>query len=423
MIMKEKWQHIIDSSSCPPVADLELYFYGKLPEEKRIGLENHLADCELCNDYLDGLAELPGDGSLDEAESDLKQAVQALLEKQARNPIVFFTYKRIAFAASVILLIGCSLFFFFYSQDKPVQLAEGSKQETEAPVQPDLFSDSEPVTKNQEFDSLKEEIVKEPVLLARKEASIKSDVNKKEPGVEELVSELSTKSPERVEITAGMAVENPEPPVRKTMALAKEKTRHIDGVVRDEKGQPVFGAAIQITNRTEGGISMEDGSFGIAVRPGDSLRISFIGYETVIIPADTNGLISVTLPESNLALNEVVVVGSAVERQKSLTGAVVAKKVEISEMKKYSLREKHELKQLSRNYKAMSDTVKDEWYSARYKAQYYLILEDDRAVDYLDQLFDLTEKVQKLDSIRQAIDFAEQDRYTEARRIIDRLQK
>ena len=54
----------------------------------------------------------------------------------------------------------------------------------------------------------------------------------------------------------------------------------VRGIVRDEAGQPVIGAAILIDGSKYGTVTDMNGAFGIKVKDGDNLNISYVGMET-----------------------------------------------------------------------------------------------------------------------------------------------
>lgn len=82
----------------------------------------------------------------------------------------------------------------------------------------------------------------------------------------------------------------------------------VKGHVKDETGEPVIGANILIKGTTEGTISDLDGNFILpGVNPGDTLVISFVGYQPQEIPAAPT--LQILLKEDSELLNEVVVIG------------------------------------------------------------------------------------------------------------------
>ncbi|MDR1938311.1 MAG: TonB-dependent receptor [Tannerellaceae bacterium] len=97
----------------------------------------------------------------------------------------------------------------------------------------------------------------------------------------------------------------------------------ITGVVKDTNGEPVIGANIsEKGGGSNGTISNVDGQFTLEVSPGATLVVSYIGYNTLEIAVGNQTSLNITLDESNLALDEVVVVGYGVQKKVNLTGAV-----------------------------------------------------------------------------------------------------
>ena len=95
----------------------------------------------------------------------------------------------------------------------------------------------------------------------------------------------------------------------------------IKGTVIDENGEPVIGATVaDMSNTKNATITDFDGNFVINVKSGQTITISYIGYETQTVAAK-NGM-TVRLQPDNKVLDEVVVVGYGVQKKSSVTGAI-----------------------------------------------------------------------------------------------------
>ena len=82
----------------------------------------------------------------------------------------------------------------------------------------------------------------------------------------------------------------------------------IKGTVIDENGEPVIGATVaDMSNTKNATITDFDGNFVINVKSGQTITISYIGYEAQTVAAK-NGM-TVRLQPDNKVLDEVVVVG------------------------------------------------------------------------------------------------------------------
>ena len=101
----------------------------------------------------------------------------------------------------------------------------------------------------------------------------------------------------------------------------------IKGTVIDENGDPVIGATVVAkADAKNATITDFDGNFTIKVEAGQTIVISYIGYETLETAAK-NGM-TINLKPDNKVLDEVVVVGYGVQKKSSVTGAISQVKAE-----------------------------------------------------------------------------------------------
>ena len=98
------------------------------------------------------------------------------------------------------------------------------------------------------------------------------------------------------------------------------QTQIVNGLVVDVNGEPVIGASVVEKGTTNGGITDINGKFTLNVKPGSTLQISFVGYQTQEIKATKT--VKVVLKEDSELLSEVVVVGYGTQKKANLTGAV-----------------------------------------------------------------------------------------------------
>jgi TonB-linked SusC/RagA family outer membrane protein len=99
----------------------------------------------------------------------------------------------------------------------------------------------------------------------------------------------------------------------------------ITGIVSDKSGAHLAGVNIVAAGTAVGVISGADGQYSIDVPPdAKSLTFSFIGMETQDIEIGTRSSINVTLLESAIGLEEVVVVGYGTQKKSDITGSVVS---------------------------------------------------------------------------------------------------
>jgi hypothetical protein len=96
----------------------------------------------------------------------------------------------------------------------------------------------------------------------------------------------------------------------------------VRGKIVDENGEPVVGASVILAGTTRGTVTNPDGSFEMPVNEKNNISVSYLGYETLTLPADTSKDMLIALNENNLALNEVTVVAFGKQKKESLVGAV-----------------------------------------------------------------------------------------------------
>jgi TonB-linked SusC/RagA family outer membrane protein len=100
------------------------------------------------------------------------------------------------------------------------------------------------------------------------------------------------------------------------------QTRTITGTVKDSEGIPLPGVAVVVVNTTTGVQTGLDGSFSIMAASTDQLKFSFIGMEDQTILVGTQTVIDVVLAESQIAIDDVVVVGYGSQRKATVVGAI-----------------------------------------------------------------------------------------------------
>lgn len=106
------------------------------------------------------------------------------------------------------------------------------------------------------------------------------------------------------------------------------KRKKVTGTVKDANGEPIIGATVVEKGTTNGTVTDFDGNFVLEATEGTSLEISYIGYKTQQLTADSGKTLAVILNEDTEVLDEVVVMGYTTQSRNTLTGAAVALKEE-----------------------------------------------------------------------------------------------
>ena len=96
----------------------------------------------------------------------------------------------------------------------------------------------------------------------------------------------------------------------------------IHGRVVDSTGTPLHGASVRIKGSNIGVNTTANGEFSIDVKETDVLVISFIGYQTIEIPATNAAASRITLHAAENNLDNLIVVGYGTQKKKSVTGAI-----------------------------------------------------------------------------------------------------
>ena len=98
---------------------------------------------------------------------------------------------------------------------------------------------------------------------------------------------------------------------------------NISGVVSDNNGLPLPGATIIIQGTSTGVTTDFDGNYSIDASQGQTLEISFVGYETSFVTVGSESTINVSLALGT-QLDEVIVTSLGITREKRALGYAVS---------------------------------------------------------------------------------------------------
>lgn len=101
-----------------------------------------------------------------------------------------------------------------------------------------------------------------------------------------------------------------------------QQTKRISGTVLDSRGETIPGVAIVVKGTTTGTVSDADGQFSLEVPSDAILVVSYIGMKTEEISVGRESTFTITLSESNIGLEEVIVVGYGTQKKATLTGSI-----------------------------------------------------------------------------------------------------
>ncbi len=110
------------------------------------------------------------------------------------------------------------------------------------------------------------------------------------------------------------------------------QTKLTGKVIGGDDKLPVVGASVRIKGTNTGAVTDVNGNFTLSLSAGNTLVVSYIGYQSKEVSYDGGGSLTITLAPANSTLNEVVVTGYTAQRKKDITGAVAT--VNITDAKK-----------------------------------------------------------------------------------------
>lgn len=111
------------------------------------------------------------------------------------------------------------------------------------------------------------------------------------------------------------------------ISISSKKTgqaKKISGTILDNTGEAVIGANVVVDGTTDGTITDFDGNFTLNAPEGSMIKVTYIGYQPMLVAANSNSPMRITLKDDSKALDEVVVVGYGTQKKVNLTGSVAA---------------------------------------------------------------------------------------------------
>lgn len=104
-------------------------------------------------------------------------------------------------------------------------------------------------------------------------------------------------------------------------AHAQTAARLLKGRVVDTSNDPIIGASVMVKNAKGGTVTNMEGKFSLNVAPSATLVVSYIGFVTQEVKADTQkGEMTITLKEDTKRLGEVVVTALGIKRDRKALG-------------------------------------------------------------------------------------------------------
>ena len=128
-------------------------------------------------------------------------------------------------------------------------------------------------------------------------------------------------------ITAGCGIPVQTMAAGSTHEVAEvQQSKVVKGHVVDSDG-PLIGATVLVKGTKSSAVTDANGNFTVTAKPGATIIISYVGYNTLEVSADAN-LSRLVMVEDTNTMDEVVVIGYGVQKKSDLTGAVASVKAD-----------------------------------------------------------------------------------------------
>ncbi len=123
--MADNLMNIFSGSPCLSQQQLLDYLHGKLSEEEKNAMEQHLAGCELCSDALEGLAAMEHPEQIPVIVQQIRRQMKRELQHHQSGHKKLRLYAWLSVAVIIILLILLVAFFaIHYTQRHQPQMRQ-----------------------------------------------------------------------------------------------------------------------------------------------------------------------------------------------------------------------------------------------------------------------------------------------------------
>ncbi len=96
--------------------------------------------------------------------------------------------------------------------------------------------------------------------------------------------------------------------------------RTITGKVLGENNEPLISATVRVQGTNRSTSTGSDGSFRIQANEGETLEITYVGYQAQKVKVGTDNSIGITLNKLDASLNEVVVTALGIKKERKALG-------------------------------------------------------------------------------------------------------
>lgn len=110
-------ENIFQATQCLSSEEIKHYVKGEITGDLRFKIENHLLDCPLCAEAIEGLSQ--SEAEIDPVMDDLFESIDQRLQQgssQSQTKQWWLTFNRIAASLVLVLVCGAAFLFFQHNQ-------------------------------------------------------------------------------------------------------------------------------------------------------------------------------------------------------------------------------------------------------------------------------------------------------------------
>ena len=101
-----------------------------------------------------------------------------------------------------------------------------------------------------------------------------------------------------------------------------QQNPNVQGTITNPEGQPLAGVTIVVKGTPNGATSNDKGQFAILAKTGDTLQLTYLGFNKKEIAVDAAQPLSIVLTPVTARLDEMIVIGYGTQKKEDVTGAV-----------------------------------------------------------------------------------------------------
>jgi hypothetical protein len=330
--MTKKKAHIDETST-------RHYLNKEMTDAERNAFEKELQKDSFAAEAMQGLELLSGAAF----DRDLKELKTRINKPKKKRRIPYY-----AAAASILLLVTAGVLWMQLDKQNPVpqttesRIQEETIKKEESPKQarveeeeksePSKIEEQDMFRYDKETSPAEKEVAQAPQKSAKPKSAAKSPEQRIELHQTEADSEILNFTIEDDEVELDekviLAASKSQAKIKTTSQTDSNVVQGI--IVSADDQQPIPGVSVTVKGTGKGVITDLDGRFNLPVYNDSSATLiaSFVGMETQEFQPNSDSNKIIELEPSQLALDEVVVVGYGVQQKKELTGSAQLVKTE-----------------------------------------------------------------------------------------------